>query len=318
MNLKNIVPACAVVWLAIACEKPNESSSLENSNLLSGVEVYVENAAGDTARYRLKYDSEQRLTGYDLFLDASNVPYFTNNTIRYEGQWQVQRMAVNVNVGSPYEETDSSRVNAQFNPQERAKAFLAIDAGSAMNRTTGRQSIQYTYDNAGQYRAVRIRGWTDRRTESPQGKEHIFNTDSSEAQIVFVNNLLQSTTVDATAFSRDSSALGQTSTQTWTTLTKTFLYPGQTKAPPAHRNAYAHQPLYPLDPYFFNGSVQVQYLPDRVETTIQNKNRQGQVLQTETRTEEFRYEFYPSGFIKTIRASSGGNTVVYRYTYDTD
>jgi hypothetical protein len=209
-------------------------------------------------------------------------------------------------------------MNTQFNPQERARVFTMSDGVPGTNRTTGRQSFQYTFDSAGHYRSFRIRGWADRRSESSMGREHAVNMDSSDGQMRFENNLLQYTRVDATAWSWDSSALGQTITQTWSTHTKNFFYPDKTQAPPAHRNAYAHQAFYPLEPYFFNGALRMTNLPDRVETTIERKDTQGRVLQTEVRTENFRYEFYPSGLIRTIRVSSGGNTVVYRYMYAID
>jgi hypothetical protein len=316
MNAKNIAPAFAMLWLASACQKPYEPVPLENNTLLSAVQVYGENVGSDTANYRLNYDAGQRYTGCVLNLNASPVSYYTRNITDYGGPWQTQRLAVNN--GSLYEETDSSRMNAQFNPMERARAFIASDGGSGSNQTIGRQSLQYTYDSAGHYRTIRIRGWADRRSESSLGKEHVINRDSSDGQILVANNLLQTTRVDATAWSWDSSALGQTTMQSWSTHTKQFFYPEKTAAPPIHRNAYAHQAFYPLEPYFFNGGIRMANLPDRVETTVERKDAQGRVLQTEVRTENFRYEFYPSGFIKTIRVSSGGNTVVYRYIYGVD
>jgi hypothetical protein len=95
MNLKNIAPVCAVLWLASACQKPYEPALMENYTLLSAVHVYGENVTGDTANYRLNYDAGQRYTGFGLYLNSSTVSYFTNNTTDYDGPWQIQRLAVN-------------------------------------------------------------------------------------------------------------------------------------------------------------------------------------------------------------------------------
>jgi hypothetical protein len=314
MNMKNIAPVCLVIWLVSACQKPFETDPGQTSTLLSAVQVYGENIPGDTTNYRLKYDQEDRYTGCNLYTNASLLSNF-NITIDYGLPWQTQRYTVD---NTLYQETDSSRMNAQFNPMERARLFSASPVSSVWDRFIGRQTLSYTYDNAGHYRSFRIRGWLDRLAETSLGKVHVVNTDSSDGQLQFENNLLQQMKVDATAWSWDSTAHGETVTQTWTTNTKTFYYPEKTAAPPAHRNAYAHQLFYPLEPYFFNGALRMANLPDRVETTIEHKDAQGRVLQTEVRTENFRYEFYPSGFIRTIRVSSGGNTVVYRYTYGVD
>jgi hypothetical protein len=315
MNMKNIAPACLVLWLVSACQKPFEPAPGQNSTLLSAVQVFGENIPGDTANYRLTYDQEQRYTGCNLYMNTSLVAYFTRNTTDYGGPWQIRHYTVH---GTSYEETDSSRMNPQFNPLERTRVFSASQGGSVWDRFTGRQTLSYTYDNAGHYRSFRIRGWQDRLAESSIGKYHVVNTDSSDGQLQFENNLLQLLRVDATAWSWDSTAQGQTVSQSWSTHTKTFYYPEKTATPPVHRNAYAHQVFYPLEPYFFNGALRMANLPDRVETTIEHKDAQGRVQQTELRTEDYRYEFYPSGFIRTIRVSSGGNTVVYRYIYGID
>jgi hypothetical protein len=319
MELKNIIGPCWVALAFTGCQKANDPSPLpENAKYLSQVIIYTEGAAADTTRIVLRHDQQGRYTGHDLFMHGNTRSAYDFNTTAYDGTYMISRLSIGTGSLSSYLEIDSILRNAEGNALARNTRSSWEDRSGNLSTADNRSRFTYQFESNGHYRGFEKSGISVFYNENLGAGQWVTNYDSSICTALSLNDNLASITIEGKARSVDSTRASVNVTRTAATHQIEFEYSANTPGQPVNPNNLSYAIFYPLHPFFFNGTYTYRNLPDRIGTRITHRDGNGNITSTDNRVEDLTYVFYASGYIKTLKITSNGSTVVYQYLFAED